>query len=143
MPGNSDMTICTGTCCGTARGRILSGEGVQGLSAAFLSAGVPAVIATLWDVGDRATTLLMEEFYDRLADGRSAAAALQAAQAGLRADPSTHPPYFWAGFVLMGDGDVHLALERRSWIERRLPLTLSLVAALIALALAARRFRPT
>ncbi len=99
--------------CETARGRIFSGEGVQGLSTAFLSAGVPAVVATLWPADDRATAALMAAFYAALARGEPAAAALRAAQAEVRKDPATHHPFYWAGFTLVGDGAVRVALRRR------------------------------
>jgi len=122
--------------CGTAGGRILSGEGVQGLTSAFLSAGVPAVVATLWDVADRSTSVLMQSFYRNLADGLTPAAALQAGQGLLRADAATRHPYFWAGFVLVGDPDDRVPLTRRSLIERHTPATalLALAAALAAAA---------
>jgi tetratricopeptide (TPR) repeat protein len=99
--------------CQSAGGRILSGEGVQGLSSAFLSTGVPAVMATLWAVDDRATAELMEQFYEELARGETAAAALRAAQISLSEDSRTQHPYFWAGFVLVGDGEVRVDLTRR------------------------------
>lgn len=99
--------------CQSAGGRVVSGEGVQGLSSAFLSAGVPTVVATLWAVDDRATARLMEHFYERLAQGETAAAALRVAQISLSEDSRTQHPYFWAGFVLVGDGEVRAELPRR------------------------------
>ncbi|MFN2370453.1 MAG: CHAT domain-containing protein, partial [Candidatus Krumholzibacteriia bacterium] len=99
--------------CETAGGRILSGEGVQGLASAFLAAGVPAVLATLWPVDDQATARLVDRFYAGLAGGATAAAALGRAQAEVAAQPRWSDPYFWAGFVLIGDGDVRVPLQRR------------------------------
>jgi CHAT domain-containing protein len=56
-----------------------------GLPAGFLQAGAPAVVSTLWPVGDLSTMLLMERFYhDHLHDGLAPAAALRAAQCWLR-----------------------------------------------------------
>lgn len=106
--------------CRTAHGKIRTGEGVQGLTSAFLSAGVPAVVASLWPVDDRATATLMRSFYDELAAGRSAASALMAARETLRRDAATRRPFYWAGFVLVGDGSIRLQLERRSVFPRRL-----------------------
>jgi len=126
--------------CESGGGRILSGEGVLGLSSAFLGAGVPAVLATLWPVDDRATARLMERFYAGLADGLGAAAALQRAQAALQGDPRSSHPFFWAGFVLVGDGEIRLRLERKGMD----PLVLGLVIlALVAAAsfLARRQLR--
>ncbi len=99
--------------CGTAGGPILSGEGVLGMTGAFLGAGVPAVVATLWPVDDAATTRLMARFYAELSRGATVAAALRRAQQELRDDPATAHPFYWAGFVLAGDGSVTAPLARR------------------------------
>jgi hypothetical protein len=103
--------------CASARGRILSGEGVQGLCGAFLSAGVRAVIATLWPVDDRTTSRLMELFYRELERGATVAKALRSAQMTLSRESRTSDPFYWAGFVLVGDGDVQVPLqERKSYL---------------------------
>jgi CHAT domain-containing protein/tetratricopeptide (TPR) repeat protein len=99
--------------CESAGGRILSGEGVLGLTAAFSVAGVPAVVATLWPVNDRATARMMEMFYRSLARGETAAAALKEAQIRLGSDRRTSHPFYWAGFVLVGNGDVRVDLTPR------------------------------
>jgi len=98
--------------CGSATGRVLSGEGVQGLAAAFAAAGAPAVVASLWPVDDDLTALLMDRFYRHLADGLAAAPALAAARADLRADAATADPIAWAGFVMIGDGETAVPLRR-------------------------------
>lgn len=86
--------------CDTGRGKV-TGEGTIGLARAFLRAGVPTVVATLWKVPDRPTALLMGEFYRQLAAGRDRATALRNAQQTVRAEfPS---PRNWAAFVIMGD----------------------------------------
>lgn len=89
--------------CHTAVGPLIVGEGVRGLNHAFLAAGVPRVIASLWAVQDQATAALMTELYAALATDAPAAAALRAAQRALRRDPRYRAPYFWAGFVAHGD----------------------------------------
>jgi len=99
--------------CSSAGGRILSGEGVLGLSSAFLSAGVPTVVASLWPVDDGATVLFMRVFYGELARQASAAEALRKAQVVLRSRSATRAPRHWAGFVVIGDGDVRVPLQRR------------------------------
>lgn len=125
--------------CESAGGTVLSGEGVLGMASAFLSAGVPAVVATLWPVDDRATAEFTLRFYEGLADGRTADDALRRAQRALRDDPATRQPFYWAGFVLIGDGDVRAPLSRRSS-----PAPWFLAAGIVvtgALALATRRRR--
>jgi CHAT domain-containing protein len=98
--------LITLAACETVRGPQRRGEGVVGLARAFLQSGAGTVVATLWPVEDRATRELMVRFYEELGSGRSAAAALSRAQAGIaqgRAGETRRYPYFWAGFVLIGD----------------------------------------
>ncbi len=125
--------------CESAGGRILSGEGVQGLSAAFLSTGVPTVVATLWPVDDRATATLMDDFYAALQHGASAAAALRDAQSRAMRRPATRQPFYWAGFVLIGDGDVHIPMRPRP--IGALPIAIAVGTAIGVAWLAASRRR--
>ena len=104
--------------CRTARGRILPGEGVQGLAQAFFHAGARTLVASLWDVSDRRTADLMEAFYRHLAFGESKADALRSAKLDLlRADPGL-PPHFWAPFVLIGEPAGTVPLRTPSWWRR-------------------------
>ncbi len=90
--------------CRTALGPEVRGEGLMGLSRAFLHAGARGVVASLWSVRDRASARLMERFYRALlSDGLSPAAALRRAQLEQRADPRTRDASEWAGFELQGD----------------------------------------
>ncbi|HEX6900793.1 MAG TPA: CHAT domain-containing tetratricopeptide repeat protein [Thermoanaerobaculia bacterium] len=92
--------------CRTALGKSFRGEGVIGLTRAFQYAGARSVLVSLWEVEDRATAELMRRFYrEMLVAGRAPAAALRAAQLSLRREPGWGAPYFWAGFVLQGDGE--------------------------------------
>jgi len=66
-------------------------------------AGAPRVVASYWDVKDKATAELMTHFYRALLAGRTTpAAALRRAQLTLRADPRFHSPYYWAAFAIFG-----------------------------------------
>ncbi|MCC6651205.1 MAG: CHAT domain-containing protein [Candidatus Eisenbacteria bacterium] len=112
--------------CESAAGRVVSGEGVVGLSTAFLSAGASSTVATLWPVGDAVTERLMRSFYRELASGRSVSQSLRTAQADIRGGAATRHPFYWAGFVVIGDGDVRLPLRRR------FPMASSLLAGLLA-----------
>jgi hypothetical protein len=100
--------------CETARGRALNGEGVQGLSAAFLSAGAECVVASLWPAPDRETAILMRHFYEGLARGETAGEALRAAQVAMRRIPASRAPVYWSGFLAIGSGDVRVGLRPRS-----------------------------
>jgi CHAT domain-containing protein len=127
--------------CESAGGAAQPGEGVSGFAAAFLSAGVPAVVATLWPVDDRTAALLMERFYQGLLDGSTAAAALRRAQLDVARRAGTAHPVHWAGFVLVGDGDATVALRLRvpwAWSLGTLAASLGLVWALLG-----RRTRTT
>jgi CHAT domain-containing protein len=90
--------------CRTARGRVLAGEGVEGLASAFFYAGARSVVASLWDVTDAGTATFMTSFYDHLSTGRSKSEALREAKLDLLRNPGTAAPRDWAPFVLIGEG---------------------------------------
>lgn len=90
--------------CRTGLGKEVGGEGLVGLTQAFLHAGAQQLVVSLWDVDDRATEELMKRFYTALlAEGRPPAEALRQAQISLKSEERWHAPYYWAGFVLQGD----------------------------------------
>ena len=92
--------------CETATGKIVQGEGIVGLTRAFMFAGTPRVICSLWNVDDEATQALMIKFYElwnpKEGKGLGAAAALQQAQAFIRGQDRWKHPYYWAAWVLWG-----------------------------------------
>ncbi|HEV7514963.1 MAG TPA: CHAT domain-containing protein, partial [Thermoanaerobaculia bacterium] len=90
--------------CESARGKILRGEGVMSLARAFFQAGAHTVVGSLWPVEDQDGKKLFERFYRHLGEGASVAAALRAAQRDRIADDA--PMKAWAGFVVLGDGDL-------------------------------------
>lgn len=107
--------IVTLSACRTGRGRLRRGEGVVGLSRAFLAAGASSVVVSLWDVDDRATPLFMEAFYEQIAAGVAAPEAMLKARRTLfrqttearlvfRQRPMAYAhPRFWASFVVAGN----------------------------------------
>lgn len=98
----ADLVVLSG--CRTALGREIRGDGLIGLTRAFFYAGAPRVVASLWRVEDRATAALMSRFYRALwHQGLRPAAALRAAQQGLRQERRWRDPSYWAGFVLVGE----------------------------------------
>ncbi len=102
MTLNADVVVLSG--CQTALGKQVRGEGPIGLARAFMYAGVPRVVASLWQVDDLATAELMKRFYrGMLVDELTPAAALHAAQRDLATGRRWASPYFWAPFVLQGD----------------------------------------
>jgi tetratricopeptide (TPR) repeat protein len=88
--------------CQTGLGRV-AGEGVLGLSRAFLFAGARSVLVSHWSISDQATTRLMTGFYRRyLEQGLGKARALQQSMAELRAQAGFEHPRYWAPFFLVG-----------------------------------------
>jgi CHAT domain-containing protein len=81
----------------------VAGEGVLGLSRAFLFAGARSVLVSHWSISDRATTALMTGFYSRcLTQGLDKAAALQQSMGALRRERGFEHPRYWAPFFLVG-----------------------------------------
>jgi CHAT domain-containing protein/Flp pilus assembly protein TadD len=108
---HTNLVVLSG--CQTHLGKRSRGDDVIGLSRAFMYAGSPSVIASLWSVDDDATEKLMVAFYTHLKEGLSKAESLRAAQADIR-HQFPHP-YYWAGFVLMGEpGESGNSLQART-----------------------------
>lgn len=99
--------LLVASACDSGRGEIVSGEGVIGLTRAFLIAGAKRVVVSLWKVDDRATCALMTKFYERWRAGDVPARALQRAQAYVREheDGKWRHPRYWAAWVLWGLAD--------------------------------------
>ena len=93
--------LVTISACNGSGTRAFSGEGLVGLSWAFLRAGAHNVIAALWEVNDASTPQLMDHLYSELSQGRSPADALRAAKlALLHSDSVFRKPFYWAPFQL-------------------------------------------
>jgi CHAT domain-containing protein len=102
-----NCSLVTLSACETALGVTGAGDELMGLSRAFLFAGAPSLVLSLWMVDDRSTAALMREFYIALCDGQSKAAALRRAQLSLLrnqviGDTDVSSPFFWAPFQLIG-----------------------------------------
>jgi len=98
LPLQADLVVLSA--CDTGGGRI-TGDGVIGLSRAFLSSGANSVVVSLWTVPDIATADLMTAFYQALPTASHKAQALRQAMLSTR---QNHPhPSAWAGFTLIGD----------------------------------------
>ena len=87
--------------CQTGLGK-LSGEGMIGLSRAFLVAGARAVLVSQWSVDDEATADLMTAFYRGYLELDDKALALQRAMRELRSQPGYDHPRYWAPFLVVG-----------------------------------------
>ncbi|MEO8027065.1 MAG: CHAT domain-containing tetratricopeptide repeat protein [Bryobacteraceae bacterium] len=97
--------MVTLSACQTALGRVVGGEGVMGLSRAFLFAGAQSVVVSLWNVNDSATAELMSAFYRNLKNGSSRDEALRQAKLSLLKGSQKlwRHPFYWAPFIFVGD----------------------------------------
>ena len=119
---NADTVVLSA--CNTALGKEIAGEGVIGLSRAFMLAGAKSVIVSLWSVESNSTVALMKSFYSHLKAGKSKEEALRLSKEELQkqgavsgdlnrglavvkrerpAEADTSHPFFWAPFILIGE----------------------------------------
>lgn len=119
--------------CNTGKGKMLRGEGVMSLARAFIYAGCPSIVMSLWEVEDKTSVGLMGYFYKYLWKGKTKSDALRLSKTKYlaEADPLMAHPYFWGGFVFIGD-DQPLAYPT---IERILTILIALVFISILLAI--------
>ena len=119
--------------CSSGYGKIQKGEGPISISRAFSYAGCPSVVMSLWKIPDSVTSEIMANFYLGLNNGLPKDEALRQAQLkflGEVEDPLYRHPYFWAGFVVMGD-TTPLPSVTFSWLIYGTLLGLSVLAAVL------------
>ena len=102
LPLKADLV--TLSACETGVGTPAGEAGVVSLEQAFLIAGARSVVASLWNVEDHSTTALMKAFYGHLAHHEDKAEALAHAKREMLERYGNIAPYYWAAFVLVGDG---------------------------------------
>jgi tetratricopeptide (TPR) repeat protein len=112
---SADLVVLSA--CRSAGGVVVTGEGIQGLTAPLLAAGARSVVASQWRIGDRSTVRLVEGLYRALARGLPLGEALRAGK--LDAVRRGAPASEWAAFTLVGDPMVRIPLQqpRRRWPE--------------------------
>lgn len=98
---NADLVVLSA--CETAVGELQRGEGIISLARAFAYAGAKSIVTTLWPADDLATKDLMLQFHRSLFQGDAKDLALQKAKKKLMESSQTAHPFFWAGFVPVGD----------------------------------------
>ncbi len=94
----SELVVLSG--CRTGSGEFRRGEGLEGLTGSFFSAGARSLLLSLWSVNDRATARFMKTFYKAWTEGRTKEEALRRAK--ILALSKGEPPFVWGAFVLMG-----------------------------------------
>ncbi|MFS4466484.1 CHAT domain-containing protein [Maribacter sp. 2210JD10-5] len=101
---HADMV--TLSACESGIGKLQKGEGMLSLARGFQYAGVPSLTTTLWKNDDQATSELMGLYYKYLKKGHTKSKALQLAKLEYlnnTEEPELKHPYYWAGFVVLGD----------------------------------------
>lgn len=96
-----DAELVVLSCCETGLGKV-TGDGVLGLSRAFLAAGADCVIVTLWKIDDEKSFELMTSFYQEYKTCRDAAVSLQRAMRLLQAKDDSKSPRYWGAFSIVG-----------------------------------------
>ena len=91
--------------CETGQGKYEEGEGVFSLARGFMQAGVPSVVMSLWKVNDLSTSELMPHFYQGLSEDLPIDQSLKVARRAYLENAALRfrHPYYWAGFVVLGD----------------------------------------
>jgi CHAT domain-containing protein len=107
---NADLVVLAA--CETARGRAGAGEGMIGMSWALFVAGCPRTVVSQWKVEAASTTALMVEFHKRFKtryggprSAYSTAEAMRQAALKVMKNPEYVHPFYWGGFVVVGDGN--------------------------------------
>jgi CHAT domain-containing protein/Tfp pilus assembly protein PilF len=99
---NADLVVLSA--CQTGLGKLVRGEGMVGLTRAFMYAGTPTVMVSLWSVSDVSTSTLMGEFYRNLVKEKlGKTEALRKAQLSMLGNEKFAHPFYWAPFVIIGD----------------------------------------
>jgi len=91
--------------CESGLGKFYQGSGVKSMARGFLTSGAKSVISSLWAVNDESTAMIMTSFYRHLKEGESKDIALRNAKLDYiaQAAPEYRHPYYWAGFIAIGD----------------------------------------
>lgn len=113
---NSDLVVLSA--CETGYGKFEQGEGVMSLARSFMYAGVPSLVVSLWQVNDKATAMLMENFYNNLYTGMAKNDALQKAKLDYISNVKGiggHPA-FWSPFIQLGNTDSIEIEKSKTWI---------------------------
>ena len=128
-----EAELVTLSACQSALGALITGEGMVGLTRAFLFAGARSIVASLWNVNDKATAYFMSGFYEFLQEGHTKSEALRRARVRMREHPNYRHPYFWAPYVLIGDGKSALRFPERHSLTSYTTFSLLLFAGIVFL----------
>jgi CHAT domain-containing protein len=108
---NTELVVLSA--CETGFGKYERGEGVVSLGRGFMYAGAPSMVMTLWPINDKATSVLISNFYTQLASGYDKDEAMRIAKLSYIESSSglSSHPFFWASFINLGDYH-HICLHK-------------------------------
>lgn len=100
----SDLVVLSA--CKTSDGELKKGEGVMSLARGFFNAGAKSVVSSLWDINEKASNDIIQEFYKNILNGDTKSEALQKAKLTYieqNKNTSEASPYYWSGLTITGD----------------------------------------
>lgn len=114
LKSQADLVILSA--CKTSLGEIHRGEGVMSLARSFFTSGANTVVSSLWNTNDKATTVIISDFYQNLSIGKTKSEALHVAKLNyLRNNIDAEAsPYYWAPLILIGDPSMILP-NKHDW----------------------------
>ncbi|EDN66728.1 protein conserved in bacteria [Beggiatoa sp. PS] len=101
---NADFINLSG--CNTGIGEMVKGEGIMGLTRAFMYAGTSAISVTLWAVDSLSAKMLSIGIFENLKAGKKVAEALRQTKIKMiegKMNQAYHHPFYWAPFVVYGN----------------------------------------
>lgn len=126
----ADMVVLSA--CNTSNGELKRGEGVMSLARGFFYSGAKSVVSSLWPIEDEAGKDILIDFYKNLGQGDSKSKALQKAKLSYlktTEEEELKHPFYWAGFVVLGDNAPVAEAFNWNWILILLALTIVFVLA--------------
>lgn len=115
---NLDAQMIVLSACNTGSGKIRKGEGIMSFARGFLYAGSQSLTLTLWSVSDKSSADIMGYYYKYLSEGNNKSKALQLAKLEYlkTADPLKAHPYYWAGYIHIGNSDPIYMQKRNNYL---------------------------
>ncbi len=102
-PIASDLVVLSA--CHTADGKLQSGEGIDGITRAFLASGVNKIVSSIWSASEGSAMKILPQFLKKYHDGIPTSTALQQSKIDYlhNAPPNLRHPYYWANYILVGN----------------------------------------
>lgn len=118
-PLQLESSLVVLSACNSAYGPYLQGEGLHSLGRAFYQAGSEALVGSLWPVDDQAGSMIIEQFYRHLAEGRTFAESLRQSRMDYlhktRTDEQLAHPFYWSEYILIGNNQPFPTNRPKRW----------------------------